>query len=238
MQCHNCLRLLSFGIRHECSPCFDFMLCPLYSSRGPRAAEARTKDGASVAVFWAPFAEPSAEEGEERAGTGAQRVKRIKAKVQWTFAPLNGLATDAGPRACKQEQGQRSAARRASGPGTGLRRAKMTVQWTVIPSNGLATDGEPRACKQEQGERRAARRAAGPGTGNVPCLDPLRRLRREGHPLFLRAMAQAQMALGTLAETKVPRLPGRDPADISRRVGDTIHPSYGGETPVVINRRE
>ncbi len=31
------------------------------------------------------------------------------------------------------------------------------------------------------------------------------------------AMAQAQMALGTLAETKVPRPPGRDPANIYRR---------------------
>ena len=36
---------------------------------------------------------------------------------------------------------------------------------------------------------REGSRASGQGTGTVPCLDPLRRLRRAGDPLFLRAMA-------------------------------------------------
>jgi hypothetical protein len=74
---------------------------------------------------------------------------------------------------------------------------------------------------------------------DVPCLDPLRRLRREGDPLFLRAMAQAQMALGTLAETKVPRPPGRDPANIYRRQAThrartSGEPEKGGDP---VNRR-
>ncbi len=43
----------------------------------------------------------------------------MKAKVQWTFAPLNGLVTDGEPWTCKREQGERSAASRTSAPGTG-----------------------------------------------------------------------------------------------------------------------
>ena len=50
-----------------------------------------------------------------------------------------------------------------------------------------------------------------------PFGGPPETTRRAGDPLVLRAMAQAQMALGTLAETKVPRLPGRDPANKYRR---------------------
>jgi hypothetical protein len=42
----------------------------------------------------------------------------------------------------------------------------------------------------------------------------------QGTRWLLWAMAQAQMALGTLAETKVPRLPGRDPASILSPIGD------------------
>ncbi len=42
----------------------------------------------------------------------------------------------------------------------------------------------------------------------------------QGTRCLLRALAQAQMALGTLAETKVPRLPGRDPANTLSPVGD------------------
>ncbi len=45
---------------------------------------------------------------------GARGVKRIQAKVQWTFAPLSGLATDGEPWACKRKQGKRSAASRTS----------------------------------------------------------------------------------------------------------------------------
>ncbi len=84
--------------------------------------------------FLAPFAEPSAEEGEERAGTGAEGIPRVRDRDR---------------------------------------------------------DG--------------------------PCPDPLRRSGARGTRWLLRALAQAQMALGTLAETKVPRLPGRDPANIYRR---------------------
>ncbi len=59
-----------------------------------------------------------------------------------------------------------------------------------------------------------------------PFGGPPETMRRAGHPLALRAMAQAQMALGTLAETKVPRLPGRDPASIfaGRRLRPQRHP--------------
>ncbi|MEE8195914.1 MAG: hypothetical protein V3T69_01930 [Acidiferrobacterales bacterium] len=32
-----------------------------------------------------------------QARSGGARVKRIKTKVQWTFVPLNGLATDGEP---------------------------------------------------------------------------------------------------------------------------------------------
>ncbi len=62
-----------------------------------------------------------------------------------------------------------------------------------------------------------------------PSADPLRRRGAQGTRCILRAMAQAQMALGTLAETKVPRLPGRDPANIFRRSGDkrTLSPPVG-----------
>jgi hypothetical protein len=40
-------------------------------------------------------------ESEVQARSGGARVKRIKTKVQWTFVPLNGLATDGKPRTCK-----------------------------------------------------------------------------------------------------------------------------------------
>jgi hypothetical protein len=64
-----------------------------------------------------------------------------------------------------------------------------------------------------------ARLGSGGPSKARPCalLGPPETTRCEGDPLFLRAMAQAQMALGTLAETKVPRLPRRDPANIARR---------------------
>ena len=45
-----------------------------------------------------------------QARSGGARVKRIKTKVQWTFVPLNGLATDGKHRTCKREHGERSAA--------------------------------------------------------------------------------------------------------------------------------
>ena len=84
----------------------------------------------------------------------------------------------------------------------------MRVQWTVIPSNGLATDGEPRAFERS--------RASGSEESPLPGPPETTKAYRVTHWL-LRALAQAQLALGTLAETKVPRLPGRDPANISRR---------------------
>jgi hypothetical protein len=59
------------------------------------------------------------------------------------------------------------------------------------------------------------------GAKKGPSAGPLRRQGVQGTRCILRAMAQAQMALGTLAETKVPRPPGRDPANIYRRLGDT-----------------
>ena len=51
---------------------------------------------------------------------GPGGVKRIKTKVQWTFVPLNGLATNGQPWTCKREQGKRSAASRRPSVGTGL----------------------------------------------------------------------------------------------------------------------
>ncbi len=48
-------------------------------------------------------------------------MKRVKTKVQWTFVPLNGLATDGKPWTCKREQGKRSVANRACARGHRLK---------------------------------------------------------------------------------------------------------------------
>ncbi len=91
-------------------------------------------------------------------------------------------------------------------------------------------------------KRRWRRSWAGTGTRGISCVrhrdkdgpsaDPLRRRGVQGTRCLLRA--QAQMALGTLAETKVPRLPGPDPANILSPVGGTgtVHPRRRKNLPL------
>ncbi len=79
---------------------------------------------AQLFCFYPPYSSRVRGAAEAQARRGTRGVKRIKTKVQWTFVPLNGLATDGEPRACKQEHGERSAASRASGPGTAMALAR------------------------------------------------------------------------------------------------------------------
>ncbi len=102
----------------------------------------------------------------------------------------------------------------AFAPGTGVRRRKMTVQWTVIPSNGLATDGEPRAFERRR-ESGSEERALG---------EPSEPTDERGHPACEIYMRGAESGVPFLS------LPCFGHAKIRR-------PSYGGETPVVHNRR-
>ncbi len=78
----------------------------------------------------------------------------------------------------------------------------------------------------QEGEPRSFERRRESGSEERPLPGPPETTRRAGGTRWLlRAMAQAQMALGALAETKVPRPPGRDPANIYRRRATLLPPS-------------
>ncbi len=82
-----------------------------------------------------------------QARSGGARVKRIKTKVQWTFVPLNGLATDGEPRACKREHGERSAASPRSP------QAQGPVPWVNLLSQA-PSEGTRGVCgRRVRGER-------------------------------------------------------------------------------------
>jgi len=141
-------------------------------------------------------------EGEGQARSGGARVKRIKTKVQWTFVPLNGLATDGEPRTCKREHGQRSTASPRSP------QAQGPVPWANLLSQA-PSEGTRGVC---------GRRVRGAlSFGSLLWARKERNSWYGGETPLVTNRRQAQMALGTLAETKVPRLPGRDPAHINRR---------------------
>jgi hypothetical protein len=178
-----------------------------WSSRAPGADEERVRKGRSFGCwfFWSPYSSRVRREGEEHARRGAVRTPRVRARAK------DGPCADRLRQVPSEGTPHRNSRCGAQSPGCpffrflslGMQRkepvvrgwvsrVKASVQWTLAPANGLATDGKHRTCKREHGERSAA----------SPVINNRR---------------QPQMALGTLAETKVPRLPGRDPANISRR---------------------
>ncbi len=87
---------------------FWFFLFPLLK---PSEGRSRSPGPKGRGCFFdPPYSSRGRRESEAQARSGGARVKRIKTKVQWTFVPLNGLATDGEPRTCKREHGERSAA--------------------------------------------------------------------------------------------------------------------------------
>ncbi len=214
--------------------CFAFF-GRLSPSRAPSAPEGYAK----TYLFWpgTPLLKPS----EGRSGSaGAQGLC-------FEVGFFGRLSPSPAPRGepDKRRGSSESPPRRAGSPRVSRRLAKGPVDaWPgeradhggsapvfQAQQESVAQEGEPRTferCRTVKRRKRSWARRGAEGTPRVqarhrdgPCLDPLRRRGVQGTRWLLRAMAQAQMALGTLAETKVPRPPGRDPANKYRRLADT-----------------
>ncbi len=198
----------------------------------------------SCIAFEPPYSSRVRGAAAAQARRGTRAVKRIKAKVQWTFARRNGLAMGE-PETCQGSSeplarrtgrprrvcpglpsaaGKRSAGRRSQGlqarARTGKRsKARVRARAKGEPDNRRgSSESPPRRAGAPRTVRTGLSSDAGvAGAKKGPCPDPLR-------PAPSAGFAGAESGVPFLA------VPCFGHAKIRR-------PSYGGETPVVHNRR-
>ncbi len=187
-----------------CKGCICFAFQTPYSSRGRREGEGQARSGG---VFLGAFRRAE-RRGASRIIGGDPVNRRPGERVRHGWRTLVFRAKQESV-AKKAKLGSKRRVRGEADQGKGpvdLCPAERARYGRRAP--GL--QARARTAKRSKARVQARHREWGlPG--------PPETTRRAGDPLYLRAMAQAQMALGTLAETKVPRLPGRDPANVYRR---------------------
>ncbi len=163
----------------------------------------------SCIAFEPPYSSRVRREGEEHARRGTSGVKRIKARVQWTLARLNGLAMGE-PETCQGSSeplarrtgrprrvcpglpsaaGKRSAGRQAQDLQARARRAKRSKARVRARAKGKpdkrrgSGESPPRRARAPRTVRTGLSSAAGKaGAKKGPCADRLRRVRSEGTP--------------------------------------------------------